>query len=1135
MSQTVFLLPGQGAQYYGMGESLYGTDPRFKFHMDRLDRMASDLIGASLVRILYHEKHPRSESFDRTLYTHPAIFMVECALASTLMDYGIAPDFLMGISLGEFVALSVSGAVEEESAFEAVITHGKIMEERCRPGAMIGIIDRPALYETESFLNRKSALVGANYDNHFVISGDQAPLGEIAEFLEKKEILFQELSVSHGFHSANMDPAEEACRTLCPQNMEKPGIATISCLTGERIQDFGPGYFWQVVREPIRFRKALNTLFTIVKEDIDIIDIGPAGTYAGFVRQNRKNMEPGCRVFQVMNPFGSDVPNLEKLKKEYENRPVYRKTKKEKKMKALVFPGQGSQRAGMGEELFDAYGNLVERADDILGYSVRQLCLENPENRLNNTRYTQPALFVVNALSYLSAMEEAGAEAPAYVAGHSLGEYNALFAAGVLDFETGLRLVKRRGELMAGARNGGMAAVIGVETDRIRAILLDNGLDGIEIANLNSPSQVVVSGEKAEIERAVAFFESESGARYVVLNVSGAFHSRLMADAGRAFQDDLNEFTFSAPEIPVISNVLARPYPADGVGDLLARQLTHPVKWMESVCYMWGKGVSEFVEMGPGRVLTGLITAIQREAEPLFEPEPQEEMVVEQSLEAPDVATPWEETDFHRKEEPSESLPEETVAPPRQEAEVESSEENPAPDLSSPGQAHVPRITAASLGSRQYKGDYNLKYAYATGGMVHGIASAEMVVKMGRAGMIGYFGTGALSLDEIERAISHIQTQLSQGEAYGINLMSGPGEDHLVDLLLRYGVPNVEAAAYMQMTPALVKYRLSGLDRNPDGTVRVSRRIMGKLSRPEVAAGFLSPPPPAIVEKLVREGAVTSEQAELGRNLPMADDICVEADSGGHTDMGVLSTLMPAITRLRDETARQYGYEKRVRIGAAGGIGTPDAAAAAFMLGADFILTGSINQCTVEAGTSDLAKDLLQETNVQDTTYAPAGDMFEMGSKVQVLKRGVFFPARANKLYELYRFYNSLEEIDEKTRNQLENKYFKRSFDSIWEECKRFYPESEIRRAENNPKQKMAFVFRWYFHYANRLALEGAEENRVDFQVCCGPALGAFNQWVKGTELENWRNRHVDEIAAKLLHETAELLAERFNRFLESN
>jgi trans-AT polyketide synthase/acyltransferase/oxidoreductase domain-containing protein len=232
--------------------------------------------------------------------------------------------------------------------------------------------------------------------------------------------------------------------------------------------------------------------------------------------------------------------------------------------------------------------------------------------------------------------------------------------------------------------------------------------------------------------------------------------------------------------------------------------------------------------------------------------------------------------------------------------------------------------------------------------------------------------------------------------------------------------------------------------------------------------------------------------------------------------------------KLRDEMLKKYGYHRNVRVGVAGGIGTPEAAAAAFILGADFVLTGSINQSTVEADTSDTVKDLLQQMNVQDTEYAPAGDMFESGARVQVLRKGVFFPARANKLYDLYRMHNSLDEIDAKTRRLIQERYFRRSFTEIYEEVKAFYSAAELEKAERNPKQKMNLVFKWYFDHATSLALTGTPGQEVDYQIHCGPAMGAFNQWVKGTELEPWRNRHVDEIGVKMMKEAAELLNQRF-------
>jgi trans-AT polyketide synthase/acyltransferase/oxidoreductase domain-containing protein len=335
----------------------------------------------------------------------------------------------------------------------------------------------------------------------------------------------------------------------------------------------------------------------------------------------------------------------------------------------------------------------------------------------------------------------------------------------------------------------------------------------------------------------------------------------------------------------------------------------------------------------------------------------------------------------------------------------------------------------------------------------------------------------------------------------------------------------------MDVTAALVRYRCLGLRRDEQGRVVAEHRLMAKVSRPEVARAFLAPPPEQHLRRLVSDNRITEEQARLAAEVPMADDLTVEADSAGHTDGGVAYTLMPALRRLRDDLAAEHGYRQRVRIGAAGGIGTPEAAAAALILGADYLVTGSVNQCTVEAGTSEPVKDLLQQMGVQDTAYAPAGDMFEIGARVQVLKRGVFFPARANKLYQLYQQHDSLESIDTKTRQQIEQRYFKRTFEEVFE-LVREYKGGDWPAAETlSPKQRMLLVFKWYFAYSSDLAMRGDPGGRVDYQVHCGPALGAFNSWVRGTELEDWRHRHADDIGRRLLAETSVLLNDRLTAY----
>lgn len=452
-----------------------------------------------------------------------------------------------------------------------------------------------------------------------------------------------------------------------------------------------------------------------------------------------------------------------------------------------------------------------------------------------------------------------------------------------------------------------------------------------------------------------------------------------------------------------------------------------------------------------------------------------------------------------------------------------------------PTAASVLRFSSPEeLGSQEFRSDYNTRYAYMAGAMYKGIASPRLVIRMGKAGMLGFLGTGGLGFGEIEAGIRLIREELRGGEPYGMNFLHHPGnpafELATIDLFLRHGIRNIEASAFMSMTPALVKYRLQGLREHAEGGVCAEHRVIAKVSRPEVAEAFLSPAPEDIVRRLLAQGQITAAQAELSKRAPMSDDICAEADSGGHTDGAVSITLIPTIARLRDVLCRRFGYDRQVRVGAAGGIGTPEAVAAVLVLGAQFVVTGSINQCTVEAGISEVVKDMLQDINIQDTDYAPAGDMFELGAKVQVLKRGVFFPTRANKLYELWRQFDSWEAVDAKSRRQIEEKYFMRSFEDVYTETREFYLQylpHEIEKAEKSPKHKMALVFRWYFIQGTRLAMAGDPTRKVDYQVQTGPALGAFNQWVKGTALENWRQRHVDEIGLMLMQGASDLLRRR--------
>jgi trans-AT polyketide synthase, acyltransferase and oxidoreductase domains len=433
-------------------------------------------------------------------------------------------------------------------------------------------------------------------------------------------------------------------------------------------------------------------------------------------------------------------------------------------------------------------------------------------------------------------------------------------------------------------------------------------------------------------------------------------------------------------------------------------------------------------------------------------------------------------------------------------------------------------VTPGQLGAKEYLADHRVKYAYAAGAMVGGIASEALVVRMAKARLLSFFGAGGLSLERIEQAILTIRRQLQNGEPWGMNLLcntSRPEKEwRTVELYVRHGIQLVEASAFMTITPGLVYYRLNGARRLPNGQVVTPHHIHAKVSRPEIARQFLAPPPARLVAALLQDGKLTAGEAELAGHVPMAEDVCVEADSGGHTDKGVAFTLLPAILALRNEATRQHRFVSRPRIGAAGGLGTPHAIAAAFVLGAEFVLTGSINQCTVEAGTSDLVKDMLQQAGVQDTDMAPAGDMFELGAQVQVLKKGSFFSARANRLYDLYTHHDSLEAIDEPIRKQLEAQYFKRPLPDVRRQAMEYVRQTnppEFERMQGNPKLAMLRVFKSYFARASDAAINGVAAERSNFQIHCGPAMGAFNEWVKETPYREWRTRHVDAIAELLM------------------
>ncbi len=733
-------------------------------------------------------------------------------------------------------------------------------------------------------------------------------------------------------------------------------------------------------------------------------------------------------------------------------------------MTTIVFPGQGAQHKGMCSHLFDEYSDLCESANKILGYSIKQLCLEDPQNSLSETQFTQPALFTVNALSYYDFLKKN--QEPDILAGHSLGEYNALLAAGVFDFETGLKLVQKRGELMSQATGGGMLAVIRSDEKKIKKILESCQLQSIDIANYNSPSQLVLSGTLDDINVAKNVFDQEK-VFCIPLKVSGAFHSRHMKSAAQSYQNFLDEFNFYELKIPVIANITGLPYQGAKVKQMLIEQLTGSVQWTQSIRYLMAVNqAQEIIEVGPSQILTKLNADILKNCSPLSH----DQLPIEKSLEHP-LSTAFN-----------------------------------------------------CLGSKQFLIDYAVKHPYIAGSMCHGISSAKLVTKMARAGFLAFLGSHGLPLNKIEQLIITTKKGLPTHVNFGINIDYFTGGSHkkmtVIDLCIDHKVSVIEVSNYDQVGLELVKYRANGLSMD-NGKLSINNKILIKTAASRTAELFMQPAPQHLLDKLLQEKSITDQQYKMCQKVPMADDVCVLGDGAWVNDQAVTMIKLPEIIRLRQQISQKqadmFKNAGQVRIGSSGGMGTPESIALVFALGADFIVTGSINQCTVEAEISDHVKQILQNISTDDTTYIPSGELFESGTKSQIVNKGSYFSARAQKLYDLYRMYQRLEDIDQKTKKQMEQHFFQRDCESVIEEIIANAEPQETNEINNNEKFKMLKVFQWYFNHSKQLAIKGHQKEQKNYQIYCGPAMGAFNQWAQGGPFEKWQNRNVDKIAEYLM------------------
>lgn len=1079
---VVFLLAGQGSQHYQMASQLYRDEPVFRAELDRLDAIVAELSGRSVVQELYGAGKFTDE-FNDTLLTHPAIVMVELALVELLRADGIEPDILLGSSLGEFTAAAVAGVLTVPECLELVVGQARSLEG-LPPGGMLAILADPGLYERVPELREGTDLAARNGPGHFVVSGAEEQLVAAEVALSRADVPCQRVAVEHAFHSRLLDSRRQAFDDAVSRLVfRRPRVTLVSCATGDVIAQPDPEHYWQVVSGPIEFEKAVRGLES--RGAHRYVDVGPSGTLHNLTAA-LLGPERG-RSYPLLSVVGQDDRLLATVREQLRPHPTSppaaagprRSLAKEKTpMKVYGFPGQGSQSQGMGADLFDRFPDHVGTADAVLGYSIRELCERNPEGRLRQTQYTQPALYTVSALAYLAHVDDDPVP-PDFVVGHSLGEYAALFAAGVVDFETGLRLVARRGELMAQAPAGGMAAVVGCDLSTIEHIVSE--IDDLYIANVNAADQVVLSGSDTAIDTAKPLAE-QAGARFGRLRVGGALHSPFVSAAAEEFGRFARTFELVEPRVPVIANVDARPHDRATMVERLTRQIDSPVRWLDTVRYLLALGEVDFVELGPGRVLRKLVAKI-REQETVREPQtrPRETARPAEDAAVPEVSTPSASSSPHRGEPAhAVSVSQATTAAAAADA--------PAP--------------AAGAGA-SFRRRYGLDHACVAGSLYGAVSGVDMVTCLARAGVLAFYGAGGTGLGQVEEDLGKIGADLSGSRPFGANLPYSYGDHErelaLVDLYRRLGVDTVEASGHLEISPGVVKFRLTG------------GSVIAKVSRSDIARQFLEPASPEIVRYLHENGHLSDDEAARAETLPVARDVVVEAGSGWLSGAATLPTLLPSVVRLRDA---MQAYAEPVHVGAAGGLGTPEAVAGAFFMGADFVLTGSINQCTVEAATSPVAKDILAGLSVHDVDTAPWPDLFELGGRNTVVRKGLFYPARASKLYELWRAHDRFTDIDAATRDQIERNYLRRPFTDVLADV----------GASGDAKQDMAEVFRTYLSGGLASAWEGDPGRRVDYHLPCGPAMGAFNDWARGTPFEDWRARNVDTVTVELLRAAGALL-----------
>lgn len=937
----VFMFGGQGCHYYQMANHLFLTNSTFREAMLRLDLIGQRILGQSVIAEIYRKDKSRSDDFSSIKFTHPSIVMVQLALVSTLADEGIGADAVVGTSLGEFIAACVAGAISDTDLLAAICDQALLIEQLAEQGklpkggmlsAFITPDERAALLAEFPDV----AVAGMHYSRHVTFSGETWAIDALEKRCQQRAFLCQRIAVDYAFHSPAIRPLKAA--SLASIKKYTTGAFTLpfySCAKVARCRVIDAEHFWGIVESPINFAGTIDLIEATTTGVTPVyVDLSPSGSLHGFVKQHlgafrAKQVPVSLTLMSLMSrdttQYQAGVLTLKRLAKAYRenafDQPRPQATtlvnhfmeknqtrvvgNNSAKNTAIVFPGQASQRVGMGRELFERFRRQTEIASDILGYSIERLCLEDPQKQLNKTQYTQPALYTVCVFQYLAYREDNEAVIE-YLAGHSLGEYAALFAADVFDFETGLRIVKQRGELMSSAHAGSMAVILNYKAEDLQQLLNDNGITSIDIANINSPDQLVIAGPRQALEAFEGIINSLAGT-YIPIPVGAPFHSRYMQPIAQDFERFLESFVFRPMSKTVISNVTGLPHQNETLKRQLVKQLYSPVQWVDSVRYLMGVKVEDYVEIGPGDVLTKLTTKIRNKCSPLV----LDQAVIRASTE--------------RVENRVEPL---STGKATKSSWSRGDEFSRRFDLAYP---HVLMLSEDNL-------DYSfIERAQASGHLV--FQAIPWTVEAIESG----------SLDNI---LSALGANRSNGSGCaGVAIAHSENDKVLFSKVLALQLNAVLLTGFYGMTTEWVYYRVISAYQGRFNSASQKNKLFISVDDPRCVQGFYRKLPQGVLERLHQQGRIDAAQFEFAKNIAACDAIVL---SNEEHDLEALMGINP----LRVEHP-----ELDIKIGIEGALSAPNDFTPGTLSQIDFFVSRELNVLMGESSLPGLVRQTIFSTS----------------------------------------------------------------------------------------------------------------------------------------------------------------------------